>query len=135
MTSEPIEFGSVAYVSRKLLYLYGFYLVWTFAIRQTHLPDEPKEIGIFLFYTFFNIGPVWLCYRMIRMNARLGLQRAYLALQGGVIGWTIYAYRFAYLVGVPYTPEAYFSVPVQHYVLIIPLFIIAMLIALRERHG
>jgi hypothetical protein len=135
MSSEPIEFGSVSYVSRKLLYIHTFYLIWTFAIRQTHLPDAPEEIKTFLFHTFFNIGPFWLCYRMIRICTRISFERAFLALQLALMGWTIYAYRFAYVVGMPYDLEAYFAVPVQQYLITIPLFIIALLVGLRERHG
>ncbi|TAE35138.1 MAG: hypothetical protein EAY65_00035 [Alphaproteobacteria bacterium] len=135
MVGEPIEFGSVSYVSRKLLYVFGFYLIWTFAIRQSHFPDGADEIQTFIFYTFLNIGPVWLCYLMIRMNARLGFQRTYLATQFILIGWIMYAYRFAYVVGMPYDAEQYFVVPMQQYLITVPMFVVSVLIGVRERQG
>ncbi len=121
----------ISYISRKLAYLFAIYMVYTFSIR--HLPKGFEEIGTFIFATVWNFGVQWGCYRLTQLARMEWMKGVALALQLILVGWSVYAYRFAYLYvsnkpALVYDKFTFFYTPLSQYGVVAIAFVVFLFI-------
>lgn len=118
--------SKIAHISRLITYLYAVFIIYTLSLR--HLPNNPQQVIDFGFFMLLNFGTQWGTYRLLHICPEGWQEKFLLVCQLGLLGWSLYAFRFAHIEGLPYQKEMFFDLPLQQYGVLFALMLFFLLV-------